>query len=120
MKDHEVMQVWRETLDRRRDAGTPAHQDWDGMVLDFTRTIVMREIGEVLKRVRPLADESDGLLLQAARVIEHLVDAVELEGYPFEPADVADGNDVKQKLIDHLEKYGCSSESNMPPTDMAG
>ena len=119
MKAHEIMQVWREILDQRKAAGTPAHQDWDGMILDFTRTIVTREINDAIKSVWPLADESYDLLCRAAQAIEYLVDAVEIEGYLFMSSDVAEGNDVRQKLIDHLEKHGCTSGSNMPPIDIA-
>ena len=110
MTDGEIMDLWQTVRRARQANGHNAFWDWDAQIIDFARTYEQQVLGAILKRFRPLADESDGLLKQAANVIENLVDCVQLEGYPFEPADVADGNDIKQKLIDHLEKYGCSSE----------
>ena len=107
MTDTEIMELWSQ------DFQEGPWINWEEHITAFARAYELQVLGAIIKRFRPLADEADGLLQQAANVIENLVDAVQLEGYPFEPADVADGNDIKQKLIDHLEKFD-ARQSQIP------
>ena len=116
MTDNEITDLWDDLRRqvREEDPSKSFGGDFGKFIIKFARAYELRAMGEVLKRLQPLADESDGLLQQVVNVIENLVDCVELEGYPFEPADVADGNNIKAKIIDHLEKFGCWSRSSTP------
>ena len=119
MTDSEIIGLWDKLRWEIRAEGKPFGGDMSKFVVAFARAYELKVLGGVITRLRPLAEEGDGLLQQAGNVIEELISCVELEAYPFEPADIAGGNDIRAKIIDHLERYGCWSKSNTPPVNTA-